>query len=228
METQTNLKRGVSHRRRPVGPHSQLNEEYQNLTTEVESKQTLCQTRIGRPGPQSNVRPKAKEKDRYYVEAKAEVEAQFADALAEAKSRFEEELKVYIDALNRAEEEARAESEEMQEAEARLRAEAEEKEIYYAEEIARVKDRIEKAKAEFKAQSEVYSKALLRAEEKAKVEAEKRVEAEEKLSNILRSLRICSTCECCGRADIPVSDLAKIDSGQLLCPDCFKALREQR
>jgi len=41
---------------------------------------------------------------------------------------------------------------------------------------------------------------------------------------ILRSSRIRRTCECCGKVDIPVSDLAKIDSGQLLCPDCFKAL----
>jgi membrane protein involved in colicin uptake len=226
METQTNLKRRVSYRRRPLGPQCQRNTERQNLTTQVESKQTLCQARIGRRGPQTEVKPKAKEKDRHYVGAKAEVEAQFADALAEAKSQFEEELKVYIDALNRAEEEARAETEEMQEAEARLRAEAEEKERYYAEEITRVKDRIEKAKAEFKAQSEVYSKALIRAEEKAKAEAEKRVEAEEKLSNILRSSRIRSTCECCGKVDIPVSNLAKIDSGQLLCPDCLKALRE--
>jgi membrane protein involved in colicin uptake len=223
METQTNLKRRVSCRKRPIYPHSQLNAECQNLTAQVESQQTLCQ---GRPGPQSNVRPKARGEDSHYVEATAQVTAQFADALAEAKSRFEEELRVYIDALNRAEEEARAESEEMQEAEARLRAEAEERQRYYAEEIAKVKDTIEKAKAEFKAQSEVYGKALIRAEEKAKAEAEKKVEAEEKLSNILRSLRICSTCECCGRADIPVSDLAKIDSGQLLCPDCLKALRE--
>lgn len=33
------------------------------------------------------------------------------------------------------------------------------------------------------------------------------------------------TCDCCGSAEIPVSDLETIDSGQLLCSDCLAALR---
>jgi hypothetical protein len=33
------------------------------------------------------------------------------------------------------------------------------------------------------------------------------------------------TCECCGAAEIAVSDLATIDSGQWLCPDCIAALQ---
>jgi len=32
-------------------------------------------------------------------------------------------------------------------------------------------------------------------------------------------------CECCGALEIPVSNLATIDSGQRLCPDCLAALR---
>ena len=32
------------------------------------------------------------------------------------------------------------------------------------------------------------------------------------------------TCECCGAMEVPVSDLAPIDSGQLLCPECLTAL----
>lgn len=32
------------------------------------------------------------------------------------------------------------------------------------------------------------------------------------------------TCECCGDTEVPVPDLAPIDSGQLLCPNCLTAL----
>jgi hypothetical protein len=32
-------------------------------------------------------------------------------------------------------------------------------------------------------------------------------------------------CECCGTTDIPLVDLRRIDSGQLLCPHCLAALR---
>jgi hypothetical protein len=32
-------------------------------------------------------------------------------------------------------------------------------------------------------------------------------------------------CECCGTTDIPLADLRRIDSGQLLCPRCLAALR---
>jgi hypothetical protein len=31
-------------------------------------------------------------------------------------------------------------------------------------------------------------------------------------------------CECCGATEVPVPDLAPIDSGQLLCPDCLTAI----
>ena len=34
-----------------------------------------------------------------------------------------------------------------------------------------------------------------------------------------------ATCQCCGNEDIWAIDLYKIDSGQLLCPDCLKSLR---
>ena len=32
-------------------------------------------------------------------------------------------------------------------------------------------------------------------------------------------------CDCCGRNDLALSELHKIDSGHLFCPDCFAALR---
>jgi hypothetical protein len=34
-----------------------------------------------------------------------------------------------------------------------------------------------------------------------------------------------STCQCCGNKGVGAIDLYKIDSGQLLCPDCLKSLR---
>ena len=34
-----------------------------------------------------------------------------------------------------------------------------------------------------------------------------------------------ATCQCCGSEGIWAIDLYKIDSGQLLCPDCLKSLR---
>jgi hypothetical protein len=34
-----------------------------------------------------------------------------------------------------------------------------------------------------------------------------------------------ATCECCGRQDVRESDIVKIDSGQMFCPDCLKELR---
>ena len=34
-----------------------------------------------------------------------------------------------------------------------------------------------------------------------------------------------STCQCCGNEGIAAIDLYKIDSGQLICPDCLKSLR---
>lgn len=34
-----------------------------------------------------------------------------------------------------------------------------------------------------------------------------------------------ATCQCCDSEGIPAINLVKIDSGQLLCPDCLKSLR---
>jgi hypothetical protein len=51
------------------------------------------------------------------------------------------------------------------------------------------------------------------------------MEAEEKLNEVLESMHRTATCECCGREDVPKNDLAKIDSGQQLCPDCLRMLR---
>ena len=115
------------------------------------------------------------------------------------------------------------------EIEATIRVEAEQKMKSYTDEIAKVKaeatETIAKLKAEFAEQIKVYSDAAAKAEEKAKAEAAARTEAEAKLNEILTHPMRTATCECCGKKDIPENDLVKIDSGQLLCPDCVKQLR---
>ena len=37
---------------------------------------------------------------------------------------------------------------------------------------------------------------------------------------------ICQTCQCCGKADSS-ENMMRIDSGQLLCPQCLKELRRK-
>ncbi len=37
----------------------------------------------------------------------------------------------------------------------------------------------------------------------------------------------CASCECCSKDDLRGDQLVRIDSGQLLCPDCFEALTGQ-
>ena len=114
----------------------------------------------------------------------------------------------------------------MQEVQEKLTTELDEKDRLYAEEMAKVKDTIERAKAEFEEKSQAYRDALNRAEEKAKVEADKRAEAEAKPSRILGDSEMRVACECCGKEDIPSNNLSRIDSGQLLCPTCLEAMRE--
>jgi uncharacterized protein YbaP (TraB family) len=63
------------------------------------------------------------------------------------------------------------------------------------------------------------------AEEKAMAESQKRVEAETKLEEALSSAKKTAACDCCGKAEIPEDELSRIDSGQLLCSDCLRALR---
>jgi membrane protein involved in colicin uptake len=139
--------------------------------------------------------------------------------------------------------------------EAKVRAEAEGKIKSYTEEIAKVRaeaaETISKLKAEFGERLKIYSEIADKSEQKAKMEAEARAKAEAKaqteakarleaeeraaletkaraqmeakLNEILDSIK--GSCECCGKKGIPVDKLVKIDSGQLLCPDCLKALR---
>jgi len=115
------------------------------------------------------------------------------------------------------------------EIEAKVKAEAEQKIRSCTEEIEKVKteaaETIARLKAEFEEKVRTYSEAVARAEEKAKAEAEARAQVEAKLNEVLAEPTATGACECCGREDVPENDLARIDSGQMLCPDCIKQLR---
>ncbi len=83
------------------------------------------------------------------------------------------------------------------------------------------------AQARQEAESKVQAEAKLRvdAEQRADSEAQARAEVEAKLNEALVGMDRTGTCECCGRKDVPENDMAQIDSGQQLCPDCLRMLR---
>lgn len=113
---------------------------------------------------------------------------------------------------------------------AKQRAEFEEKVRVYAEAAAIAEARA-KTEVQERARAEVQivaaEKARSEAEERARLEAQARADAEAKLIEILGNSIRAATCECCGKEDVPEKDLVRIDSGQLLCPDCLGALRER-
>jgi hypothetical protein len=79
------------------------------------------------------------------------------------------------------------------------------------------------AGAEARVRAESQKRA--QAEERAMAESQKRVEADAKLEEALGRAKKTAACDCCGKAEIPEDQLSRIDSGQLLCSDCLRALR---
>jgi hypothetical protein len=55
--------------------------------------------------------------------------------------------------------------------------------------------------------------------------SEEKGQAEAKSTESHNVSTITATCQCCDNEGVPVIHLYKIDSGQLLCPDCLKSLR---
>ncbi|MHC4753435.1 MAG: hypothetical protein ACYTFW_26685 [Planctomycetota bacterium] len=190
---------------------------------------------------------------RIKVQVKAKANKEIANAKAKAKAECAKKIKACEQALAKAREQAKAQAEERAKTEAELKDRAKQTEKYYAEEITKIRDTIEKARVEFEEKDKAYNEALAGAEEKAKAEAEARKEAEAraeaeaklrleaeqrasaeaearaqdeaKLNEVLGDLVMTGTCECCGRKDVSENDLVTIDSGQSLCPDCLEMLR---
>jgi uncharacterized protein (UPF0212 family) len=50
-------------------------------------------------------------------------------------------------------------------------------------------------------------------------------QAEARSAELANAAARTGTCECCGKDNIEETDLVRIDSGQLLCPDCCLALK---
>ncbi len=85
---------------------------------------------------------------------------------------------------------------------------------------------IARLKAQFLDKVRQYTEIIESAKAKARAEARARAQAELKLKQVTAQTTLCTgPCECCGAAGIPVTELKRIDSGQLLCPRCLEALR---
>lgn len=142
---------------------------------------------------------------------RAEVQAQVqASAGEKAKASSEETAKVKAEA---AETVARMKSEILGMI-ARAKAECEER-------LRLCNEALAGAEARIRAESEKRTQA----EERATAESQKRAEAEAKLEEVLGRAKKTAACDCCGKAGIPEDELSRIDSGQLLCSDCLRALR---
>lgn len=185
--------------------------------------------------------------------ANEKIRAEAADAIAAVQAEFEQKIKKYERALARAEKKAKAQEEGRLRAEVLYKAQTEQAEECYARDIVKINKTIEQAKAELMERDKAYKEALTEAEEKLRFEArarqeaeaiaraeralrieaeqraesqaQARAEAEEKLNKLLKDTPRTGTCECCGREDVPENELAKIDSGQMLCLDCLRMLR---
>jgi hypothetical protein len=182
--------------------------------------------------------------------ANEKIRAEAAEAIEKAQAECEKKIKKSKRALARAENKAKVQAEARLRAEEGYKAQTEQAEKYYAGEIAKIKQTIDKVKVEFEEKDRAYKEALAEAEEKVRTEAMARQEAESKakeevalreqaeqraeseamaraakLNEALEGMERTGTCECCGRKDVPENDLAKIDSGQQLCPDCIGMLR---
>jgi hypothetical protein len=104
--------------------------------------------------------------------------------------------------------------------------------------VAALQEAQDKLLAESQARVEAQQQA--RAEASARVEAERRVEAYAEAiartrddarsgAGLIETLEAAATtgnCECCLEENVPKEQLVKIDSGQLLCLDCVRQLRQ--
>ncbi|MBL7186189.1 MAG: hypothetical protein ISS70_07665 [Phycisphaerae bacterium] len=146
------------------------------------------------------------------VEAKLSAQSEQAETLGAGEpteqvgAQFEQREKAYRDALNEARQKVQAE--------ATLRAEAEQR----AQMEARAR-----AIAEARAQAEAELRS--EAEQRANLQAKAGMRAETKFRGQTESTGRTGPCEGCGQQDVPEEDLAKIDSGQLVCPDCLMLIR---
>lgn len=181
----------------------------------------------------------AERREQLEISAQAEIlglgkSAEIEERLDRARAEFEQREDVYREALNEARHKIQTE--------ASLRAEVEQRVRLQSEALAQAEARAQaestlRAEAELRAQMEAQTRAI--AEARAEVEAELRSEAERRAASQASAIIKDNTkygepaesasktapCEGCGRQNIPEYELAKVESGQLVCPDCLMLVR---
>ncbi len=155
---------------------------------------------------------KAQEKARAEAAGRVAAEAKLGAQPEHAGAQFEQREKAYGDALSEAQQKAQAE--------ASLRAEVEQRARSQGEALVQGEARA-RAEATLRAEAELRSEA----EQRANSQAKARIEIGAGYGRAAESAGRSGPCEGCGQQDVPEHELAKIDSGQLVCPDCLTLIR---
>ena len=138
------------------------------------------------------------------------------DAQEEAKEQFESALEKFSSVLG-------FKGGDLEEKYEQLKAEYEEKLSSYATASSQTEKQTEPEAIEF---VETEAEPLLEIEEESiSPEAGTADESEEPLVEARDGTEKTLSCECCGKESVPENDLVKLDSGQLVCPDCLIAMR---
>ncbi len=86
---------------------------------------------------------------------------------------------------------------------------------------------IARLKAQFLEKVRDFSQVVETTKARLEAEIQARAEAEAKLRDLTSRAAETTVCECCGAPGIPTPSVKRIDSGQLLCPNCLAALRAE-
>ncbi len=144
-------------------------------------------------------------------------------AETEAKEQTQKQMELLTAEITRAEQELRQERQARVELEQKLKAETDAR--LKAEENAQAEAQ---KRAEIEEELNIQKELTAQANAEAGVQEEANAQARKPLPFNIREIPApekTQPCDCCGRNDLALSELHKIDSGHLFCPDCFAALR---
>ncbi|MHC4156198.1 MAG: hypothetical protein ACYST6_14945, partial [Planctomycetota bacterium] len=185
------------------------------------------------------------------TEQKLKAETQTAaQAIKEAQTQAEQKIRAYAERAARAEEKtqaeakARADAEQRANMEAQARLEAERNSGIEAPERAKMQAKLneltkaieaaeQNAKAEPAGTSRIEAEGQTRettepwiseARPASRAAAQEPVQPKTPPVEIISIPTTTATCECCGRENILQGQAVRIDSGQVFCQDCFRAL----
>jgi hypothetical protein len=86
---------------------------------------------------------------------------------------------------------------------------------------------VARLKAQFLEKVRDYAQIVETTKVRLEAETQARAKAEAKLRDLASCAVETTVCDCCGATGIPTTKAQRIDSGQLLCPDCLAALRTE-